>query len=76
MDSIGEHMGIASRWAQDRHETNKGVDGRGMEVFSCKFHLASSTLAQPHRKHIEVMWWDLDLYSGATIFEEPKWSLF
>jgi hypothetical protein len=40
MDSIVEHMGIALRWAQHRQETNKGVDGRGMEVFFCKFHLA------------------------------------
>ena len=76
MDSMGKHMGIASRWAQDRQETKKGVDGRRNGGFSYKFHLASSTLAQPRRKHIVVMWWDLDLYSGAIIFEEAKWSLF
>jgi hypothetical protein len=47
-----------------------------MDVFSYKFHLASSTLAQPLRKHIVVMWWDLDQYSGETIFKEAKWLLF
>jgi len=51
-------------------ENVRGGEGEG-GFFSCKFHLASSTPAQPHR-HIEVMWWDLDLYSGGGLVEGPK----
>ena len=58
---------------------DKGGSGRGRDgergVFFDRFHLDSSMLAKP-RRHIEVMWWDLDLYSGATLVKEPKWSFF
>lgn len=50
------------------------IEERGRKGFFCKFHLTSSTIAQP-RRHIGVTW-DLDLYSDATLVEGPKCSPF
>lgn len=54
--SIGEHTSLATRWTHGQQEPYEGVDrkerGEGFLQVS---------LAEPHR-HIEVKWWDLDLY--------------
>jgi len=53
---------------------DKGGSGRGRDGergFFDRFHSDSSMLAKP-RRHIEMIWWDLDLYSGVTVVKGSK----